>query len=107
MKKQVSGQREDTDIENNDEMKAEYDLAQMAGGVRGKYYQTYREGHAVEIHKSDGTTIVQHFKLEEGAVMLEPDVRAYFPDSEAVNQALRSLIALIPAKPRRRVSARL
>ena len=30
--------------------------------------------------------------------MLEPDVRQYFPDSEAVNHALRSLIALIPRK---------
>ena len=30
--------------------------------------------------------------------MLEPDVRQYFPDSEAVNNALRSLIALIPRK---------
>jgi hypothetical protein len=30
--------------------------------------------------------------------MLEPDVREYFPDSEAVNEALRGLIALIPRK---------
>jgi len=32
---------------------------------------------------------------------LEPDVRAYFPDSEAVNAALRSLIHIaqqVPAK---------
>jgi hypothetical protein len=41
---------------------------------------------------------VQYFTLEEGAVMLEPDVREYFPDSEAVNKALRSLIMLIPQK---------
>jgi hypothetical protein len=34
--------------------------------------------------------------LEDGAVMLEPDVSAYFPDSEATNRALRGLIALIP-----------
>jgi hypothetical protein len=30
--------------------------------------------------------------------MLDPDVQQYFPDSEAVNKALRSLIALIPQK---------
>jgi len=38
--------------------------------------------------------------------VLDPDVRAYFPDTEAVNSTLRGLIALIPAKrrARRRVS---
>jgi len=30
--------------------------------------------------------------------MLEPDVRKYFPDSHAVNNALRTLITLIPKK---------
>jgi hypothetical protein len=30
--------------------------------------------------------------------MLEPDVKEYFNDSQAVNEALRSLIALIPEK---------
>ncbi len=105
MKEQDSEQREDTDAKIA-ETQTEYDFAKMAGGVRGKYYQAYREGHTVEVHKADGTTIVQHFKLDEGAVMLEPDVRAYFPDSESVNRALRSLIALIPTKPPRRVVAR-
>jgi hypothetical protein len=77
-------------------MLPEYDFR---GGVRGKHYQDYRKGHTVKIHKADGTTAVQHFTLEDGAVMLEPDVREYFPDSEAVNAALRSLIALIPQRP--------
>jgi hypothetical protein len=45
-----------------------------------------------------GTTVVQHFELEDGAVMLEPDVREYFPDSAAVNNALRCLIPLMPKK---------
>jgi hypothetical protein len=31
-------------------------------------------------------------------VTLAPDVREYFPDSESVNAALRSLIGLIPKK---------
>jgi hypothetical protein len=73
----------------------------MSGGVRGKYYQAYRSGHRVEIHKADGTTLVQSFTLEDGAVMLDPDVRPYFPDSDAVNRALRSLIALIPVRRQR------
>lgn len=79
----------------NDEMLPEYDFS---GGERGKHFKAYRHGHTVTIHKSDGTTQVQHFKLEEGAVMLEPDVREYFPDSEAVNNALRGLITLLPKK---------
>jgi hypothetical protein len=80
-----------------DEMLPEYDFR---GGVRGKHYKAYRRGHTVTIHNSDGTTQVQHFKLEEGAVMLEPDVREYFTDSETVNNALRGLITLLPRKPK-------
>jgi hypothetical protein len=81
--------------ENDDEMLPEYDFEKMSGCVRGKYYEAYREGHTVKIHHTDGTTTVQYFTLEDGAVMLEPDVRKYFPDSEAVNTALRCLIPLL------------
>ncbi|MER3514172.1 MAG: hypothetical protein C4310_07100 [Chloroflexota bacterium] len=84
----------------NDEMRPEYDFTRMKGGVRGKYYKAYRAGHTVKAHKVDGTTIVQYFQLEDGAVMLDPDVREYFPDSESVNRVLRSLITLIPSKRR-------
>ncbi len=80
-----------------EEMRAEYDFTGKKG-ERGRYYRAYREGHTVLIHQADGTETVQHFTLEEGAVMLEPDVRKYFPTSEAVNETLRTLIALIPAK---------
>jgi hypothetical protein len=83
--------------EPND-MSREYDFENMKNGVRGKYYKAYRQGHTVRIHKANGTTVVQHFALEDGAVILEPDVREYFPDSKAVNQALRGLIALFPKK---------
>ena len=59
--------------ENNrieaDEMRPEYDLR---GGVRGKYYQQYRQGTNI--------------------VLLDSDVAAVFRDSESVNQALRVLI---------------
>ena len=82
------------------DMRAEYDFSAMKGGVRGKYYEAYRQGHKVVIHKEDGTKSVQYFKLEDGAVMLEPDVRKYFPNSEAVNKALKSLIEIIPTKRR-------
>ncbi len=85
--------------QESDEMSPEYDFR---GGVRGKHYEAYRRGHTLTIHKTDGTTDVRHFKLEEGAVLLEPDVKAYFPDSEAVNKALRGLITLLPRKPKTR-----
>jgi hypothetical protein len=79
-------------------MLPEYDFSKLSGGVRGKYYQAYREGHTVHVHKTDGMIEVHYFTLEDGAVMLEPDVKAYFADSQAVNEALRGLIALIPEK---------
>jgi hypothetical protein len=69
----------------------EYDFTSKQG-ERGKYYQAYRQGHDVKIYQDDGTVETHHFTLEEGAVMLDPDLCAYFPDSEAVNRALRSLV---------------
>jgi hypothetical protein len=87
-------------IPEKEDMKSEYDFSGMAGAIRGKYYKAYRAGHKVEIHKADGTTSVQCFKLEDGAVMLEPDIKKYFPNSASVNKALRALIANIPSKRR-------
>lgn len=52
------------------------------------------------LHHKDGTKEVTHYRPLDGCVVLDRDVRAYFPDSEAVNTALRGLIALIPAKRR-------
>jgi hypothetical protein len=80
----------------NDAMRPEYDFR---GAVRGKFYKPMHKGYTVRIHKTNGTTIVKHLKLEEGTVMLQPDVRKYFPDSETVNAALRSLIALMTQMP--------
>ena len=90
-------------ISYKEDMKSEYDFSRMKTAERGKYYKAYRVGHKVVIHQADGTTSVQYFKLAEGAVMLEPDVRKYFSNSESVNKALRSLISIIPKK--RRTSA--
>lgn len=83
-----------------EEMRAEYDFS---GGVRGKHAAAYREGHTVTTHKKDGSTVIQNFKLEEGAVVLAPDVREYFPDAESVNNALRILISIAP-KPLKKIS---
>lgn len=78
-------------------MLPEYDLSKRAG-QRGKYYELLQQGYTVRIHEDDGTTTVRYYQLEKGAVLLDPDVRQYFPDANAVNSALRSLIALIPAQ---------
>lgn len=86
------------DLENDD-MLAEYDFS---GAVRGKFYKPLHEGYTVDIHMDDGTTVVREYRLQEGAVLLEPDVREYFPDSEAVNKALRSLIDLMAQMPQKR-----
>jgi len=84
--------------EQKDEMRTEYDFS---SGVRGKYYRNMREGYTVSVKNEDGTTLVQNFKLEDGAVRLDRDVQKFFPDSESVNNALRGLIALLPQKTRK------
>ena len=66
-KKKVSSQSLE-----RDEMLPEYDFS---GGVRGKHYKAYRNGHTVTVNKADGSEQIQYFTLEEGAVMLETDVR--------------------------------
>jgi hypothetical protein len=71
------------------EMREEYDFSK---GVRGKHYRAYRAGHLVRVHKRDGSVEERYFTLQEGAVMLDPDLKARFPDSDSVNKALRSLL---------------
>jgi len=83
--------------ETEAEILPEYDFSGKIG-IRGKYHHAYQQGHTVRIHQEDGSVTTQYFTLEEGAVLLAPDVREYFPDSESVNQALRGLIGLIPHK---------
>ena len=78
-----------------DEMLDEYDFS---SGVRGKHYRAYANGFTVEVHRSDGTTEVRKVAPPAGTVVLDPDVRVYFPDSDAVNRALRGLIALLPQR---------
>jgi hypothetical protein len=57
----------------NNEMLEEYDFS---NGVRGKYSKQYREGVNI--------------------IKLDSDVRKIFPDAQSVNNALRTLINLIP-----------
>lgn len=59
-------------MKSDPDMLEEYDFT---GGVRGKYAKRYAEGSNV--------------------VVIDPDVVEYFPDHESVNEALRSLTAII------------
>lgn len=77
-------------MRNDPDMLKEYDFR---GGVRGKYAKRYAEGTNV--------------------VVIDPDVVEYFPDHDSVNEALRSIAAIIrkrrkaePAGARGRANAR-
>ena len=62
-------------IEKKDELRREYELPKLKGGVRGKYAARYRTG--------------------TNLVLLSPDVAEYFPDDKSVNAALRALIEVL------------
>ena len=80
--------------EEEDDMLPEYNFTGKKG-VRGKYYLGLQKGYTVRIQNEDGTTTVQRFGP---TITLDMDVAQYFPDSESVNNALRTLIALVPDK---------
>lgn len=65
---------EDTMNEPN-EMREQYDFSQ---GVRGKYFDRYREGTNV--------------------ILLDPDVASVFKDQKQVNDILRALIPTVKPK---------
>jgi hypothetical protein len=83
----------------DDGMRAEYDFSKAE---RGKFYRPLDKGYKVRVHQSDGSIVVNHYTLAEGTVLLAPDVREYFPDSETVNEALRSIIHLLEKVPARK-----
>lgn len=87
----------------NTDMRAEYDFT---GGVRGKHYRSMQAGYTITVRNVDGTTVVKDVRPKQGAVMLEPEIRKYFPDSESVNKALRCLIPLLPKKNRARTKTK-
>jgi hypothetical protein len=66
-----------TDHRRRDDARPEYDFASMKGGVRGKYYEQYRNGTNV--------------------VLLDPDVSEAFPTEVAVNEALRGILTMTRA----------
>ena len=82
-----------TDKPIEDDMRPEYDFS---GGVQGKHHKDLQRGYTITIHYADGTSSVTEVKPGEGVVVLAPDVRQYFPDSDSVNAVLRSLISLVP-----------
>lgn len=75
-------------------MLPEYDFKGKKG-VRGKYVKSLKQGYSIQVTNEDGTITVRQFVLRDNAVVLDPDVKVYFPDFESVNRALRSLIELI------------
>ncbi|MFN8492899.1 MAG: hypothetical protein U0350_35170 [Caldilineaceae bacterium] len=48
------------------------------------------------IYHEDGRISTHQLASASNVIVLEPDVQRYFPDSTAVNRALRALIDLIP-----------
>jgi len=58
--------------DESDELRDEYDVSSLEGGVRGKYFERARAG--------------------SNLVLLEPDVARAFPTAESVNEALRLLV---------------
>jgi hypothetical protein len=62
----------DNNQTDDDDLRPEYDLSQLQGETRGKYFERYRAG--------------------TNLALLAPEVRAAFPTDDAVNQALRSLM---------------
>jgi hypothetical protein len=68
-----------------DELRPEYDLSKLKGGVRGKYYRRALAG--------------------TNLVLIEPELAEVFPDTESVNRALRLLTdtAEAAARPTRRM----
>lgn len=66
-----------------DELRREYDLSKLQGGVRGKYTARYRAG--------------------TNLVLLSPDVAEHFPDEKSVNTALRTLIRAATRKRARQL----
>ena len=59
-------------MNNSDELNPEYDLKNLGQGVRGKYYDEYKKGTNV--------------------VVIDPDLTDTFPNTQAVNDALRQLL---------------
>lgn len=83
----------------DDTLRPEYDLSTCKQvGERGRHAKRMREGYTTEVTHGDGTKTITHYQVPPDSVVIDCDVRVYFPDSEAINHALHGLIALIPKK---------
>src|SRR6266498_4705967 len=87
----------------DDDMLPEYDFKGKKG-VLGKYAKALEQGYSIRVINEDGTATVKQFVSRENAVVLDPDVKAYFPDSESVNHELRSMIELITERGGKQVA---
>ncbi len=77
------------------EMRPEYDFS---GGVRNRFAPQLKEnGYSIRVTRRDGTTVEKRV-AGQNTITLEPDVQEYFPNSQAVNRALRTLLSIIPEK---------
>ncbi|CAN2041011.1 conserved hypothetical protein [Candidatus Magnetomoraceae bacterium gMMP-15] len=87
MKKTISNEQ------ISDEMQPEYDFSR---GIRGKYSKKLKKnGYTIRVYHPDGTFSEKRV-LGEKTVILDADVWEYFSSSDAVNNALRTLISLVP-----------
>lgn len=60
---------------SDDEIRSEYSLGDLGKAIQGKHHDSYKSGSNV--------------------VVIEPDLVSLFPDSDAVNEALRQYAASI------------
>ena len=60
--------------EIEDDLRPEYDLSKLKGGVRGKYAKRFQQG--------------------TNLILLSPDVARYFPDENSVNTVFRSIVGI-------------
>ncbi len=68
-------------MQKDQDMLEEYDFSK---GIQGKYAKRYAKGTNV--------------------VVIEPDVAKFFPDHDAVNQALRALADIIKIKKQKKIA---
>ena len=74
-------------------------------GVRGKHSAPYRRGHTIKVRQDDGAITVQKFIPDSDAVVIDRDVRTYFPDADSINNALRAIIGILPNNKQRKIHA--
>jgi len=70
---------------SKDDMRPEYDFANMKGGIRGKYAAQFRSG--------------------TNLVLLDPEIAKAFPTDVSVNQVLRVVLDLTSQVPLKNLAA--